>query len=116
MQARRRRVEPAAEGEHAGRPVAAQRRAVRRLRDQPAPLQLVQDVRTHATDPPPPRGAPRPGRYGLTAGDPASQNRQGRSYAAATPTRGPVRTRSGSTGGPASTRTGDAGSVTSTPF
>ena len=33
--------------------------------------------------------APRPGRYGLTAGESASQNRHGVSCAAATPTRGP---------------------------
>ena len=115
------RVEPAVEREHArGRSrrnasvsVLCATRPRHSSSSRTSVLTLSNDPPRHTWARAAPAG---PGRYGLTAADSASQNRHGVSCAAATPTRGPVRTDSGATGTPRCSRTRDAGSVRSSPL
>ena len=127
VQARRRGIEPAIERDRPGVERLTQLIGVGGMRDQPAPGQLVEDVGHRPIVPPSPdegetafalaRGTC--GRYADTVGSPVSQNRQGRSAALLTPTRGP-RLTAGSGPEPAASgrgrmRRGDAAAHTSAP-
>ena len=88
VQAGRGRVEPAVEREHARGQVAPQCVGVGALRDEAAPLQFVEDVRAHATDPPPTRSR-RPARRGGTGSPPRDVRRSRTATACRAPRRRP---------------------------
>ena len=101
VQARRGRVEADVERHRPGVQRRPQLGPIGGLLEQPAPLEVVEDV-AHGGDPPVRRP---PGRYGLTVGSPVTQRRQGLSTALVSPTRGPLDTAESGTGSPAVRRT-----------